>query len=219
MWRTQAWVVKCSCWSVNISHVCLIIHFPQYYTDSWAKILKAVATAMHSRDNLILAAMDGQDAQGDVRVGTKGTDGSLYYPIVFRLVYEALATSSTEATASSASHCIAVTALTAMRSLVRSQYSGNALFDPATFTELTGLFYRMTLTEPPEIQSLLVEVLVSIVSSRDAIALRGTSVLFLSSMHPYHSSMHSPQYLCRLSLFPEELALTHCLRVCIYTSP
>ena len=131
---------------------------------------------MQSKDYFILAAMDGQGIQEDIRVDTKRADSAVYYPIVFGLVYEALATSSTEAAASAASDYIVATALTAMRSLVRPEYSGNTLFEPATFTELTGLFYRITLTEPPEIQSLLVEVLLSIVSSRNATALRGTSV-------------------------------------------
>lgn len=137
-------------------------------------MLRAVATAMQSGDKHILAAMDGEE---DVAaIPAKRTSPTQYYPIIFGLVYEALSTGSADSSssASSSSRYACITALQALRSLVRPEYSGNALFEPAIFDEFTALCYRMAMTEPPDVLLLLVDVVVSLVRSRDPSSLRGS---------------------------------------------
>ncbi|KAF8315585.1 ARM repeat-containing protein [Clavulina sp. PMI_390] len=135
-----------------------------YYSGSWIKIMHAVACSMMRNDPAILAAMDGQEPSLTASK-TPQTEGTSLYPVILGLVFEALA-QGTDASLSTSRPSSAV-ALKTLRSLVRPEYSGNALFEPSTFSELVGLFYRMALTETPDIQGILVDTIISIVTSRD----------------------------------------------------
>ena len=127
----------------------------QYYAQSWPVMLNAVATAMEARDPFILGAMEQADD-----VPTASTDRSTrsdptaMFFAVFSLVYEALSGSTPYSEPIPAASTIA---LRAMKSLVRREYSGRALLEPAIFDELLNLWYRMAMTEPPALQVQLVE--------------------------------------------------------------
>lgn len=135
--------------------------------------MHAVATAMRLQDPTILAAMDGLEAASPTPPQASRKESSVFYPIIFGLVFEALANHSNDAPSSNSSAMAASTALQTLYSLVRPEYSGNALFEAPTFNELIGLFYRMTLTESAETQLLLLQTIVSLISSRDPANLQG----------------------------------------------
>jgi HEAT repeat-containing protein 5 len=131
----------------------------QYYAESWPVMLNAVATAMEARDPFILGAMEQADD-----VTTASTDRSArseptaMFFAVFSLVYEALSGSTPYSEPiPPATGSAPVVALRAMKSLVRREYSGRALLEPAIFDELLNLWYRMAMTEPPALQAQLVE--------------------------------------------------------------
>jgi hypothetical protein len=133
--------------------------------------MHACAIAMKSGDPTILAALDAQETP---QVPFKPrSESCVFYPILFGLVFEALASHTSDSTSSSLDALAVSIALETLTSLVRPEYSGLALFEPATFNELIGLFYRMILTECAEHQILLIPVIVSLVDSREVSTIRG----------------------------------------------
>jgi HEAT repeat-containing protein 5 len=124
-------------------------------------MLSAVATAMEARDPFIIGAMEGTD-----EITTASTDRSArseptaMFFAIFSLVYEALSGSTPYSEPfPAATGSASGTALRAMKSLVRREYSGKALLEPTIFNELLNLWYRMAMTEPPALQIQLVEVI------------------------------------------------------------
>ncbi|KAK7064864.1 clathrin-coated vesicle protein [Favolaschia claudopus] len=142
-----------------------------YYANSWSVILQAVATAMLVNDPHILAAMDGLELGKDAAPPAKEArreEPSMFFFIVFGLVYEALATASAEASSStSARQTTVVAALQTLKSLVRPEYAGKAMMEPAIFDEFISLCYRMAMTETARIQIHLVEVLTIMAATQD----------------------------------------------------
>lgn len=139
--------------------------------------MHAVAVAMRRADPYILLAMDGLDTPSPSDPpppppSNTRSESAAFYPIILGLVFEALVSHSADAVSTAASRLSASVALETLASLVRPEYSGAALFEPATFNELVGLFYRMTLTEGAETQLSLVKTIVSLVTSRDPATLR-----------------------------------------------
>ncbi|KAJ7205156.1 clathrin-coated vesicle protein [Mycena haematopus] len=134
-----------------------------YYANAWSVILQAVATAMQANDPHILAAMDGQELAKDAKPPVKEAgrqEPTMFFFIVFGLVYEALATASAESNSSMSSRQATVTAaLQTLKCLVRPEYAGRAIMEPAIFDEFISLCYRMAMTEPARVQTHLVEVL------------------------------------------------------------
>jgi hypothetical protein len=144
----------------------------QYYSMSWSIILRAVATAMQAQDPHILAAMDGKDASSldkDPILSADRKEPTAFFQVIFGLVYEALATSSADATSSSNRQYAVISALQALKCLVRPEYSGNALTEPTIFDEFMSLCYRMGMTEAPAIQVHLVEMLAVFASAQSSI--------------------------------------------------
>ncbi|KAF9499159.1 clathrin-coated vesicle protein [Pleurotus eryngii] len=165
-----------------------------YYTVSWPIIIQAVATAMQSGDPHIVAAMDGQTfSVTDTITNTAGprTEPTAFFYVVFGLVYEALATSSTEAAATPAStrDQLVIACLHALKYLVTPEYCGKAVMEPTAFEELLNLCYRMAMTESANVQIALTDMLLSWASSQDG----GSDSLDLLSLT-------APR--------------THCLRIC-----
>jgi hypothetical protein len=146
----------------------------QYYANSWSVILQAIATAMQANDPHILAAMDGQELGKDMKAPAKEArreEPTMFFYIVFGLVYEALATASAESGSSVTSRQTTVTAaLQTLKCLVRPEYAGKAIMEPAIFDEFISLCYRMAMTEPAPIQIHLVEVLAIIAATQDQAA-------------------------------------------------
>ena len=134
---------------------------------AWPIILHAVSIAMQKDDPSIVAAMDGQEgptsqppskAQSETR-----EDPTVFFFVVFGLVYEALATSTSDANPEA--RRTAVVSLQALKCLVRRKYCGRVFSDPPLFEELLNLFYRMALTEPSGVQIHLVETIASLADS------------------------------------------------------
>ncbi|KAF8523823.1 ARM repeat-containing protein [Gautieria morchelliformis] len=168
-----------------------------YYDQSWFKILKAVATAMQSNDPYILAAMDGKASTSASNAPLSlRNEPTAFFFVVFGLVYDALATSSADSTSTGASRETAVTALKALKSLVRPEYSGNAILDSVIFGEFSGLCYRMAMTETAAVQIHLVEAIAALANSQS------------SSLTPREEADNKS--------FPPDSPLTHCLRICAY---
>src|SRR4051812_24444849 len=126
---------------------------------AWSIILQAVATAMQTGDPHILAAMDGKEVvqqSKDLISTNERKEPTAFFYIIFGLVYEALATSSADSSSSSNRDSGVVSALQALKCLVRPEYSGNAILEPTIFEEFISLCYRMGMTESPAIQVHLV---------------------------------------------------------------
>lgn len=130
---------------------------------------------MQRGDPHILTAMDGMEAPADTPSSSR-TDGVTFYPIILGLAFEALSTGSVDAVNSPTRHLSSSVALETLASLVRPEYSGARLFEPSAFTEILGLWYRLTLTEPAEILSALMQAIVSLVKNRDTATLRKCAV-------------------------------------------
>ncbi|CAK5273821.1 unnamed protein product [Mycena citricolor] len=133
-----------------------------YYASSWSVILQAVAAAMQAKDPNILACMDGLDAPPP----TTGNEPTMLFYVIFGLVYESLATASTESSPTSSLNrqTTVIAALQTLKSLVRPEYAGKAIMEPPIFDEFTSLCYRMAMTENAAVQVHLVEV-VSVLAS------------------------------------------------------
>lgn len=117
-----------------------------------------------------MAAMDGVDFHPDSNnpnVG-KREEPTVFFFVVFGLVYEALSTSSADsASTSSTRQTLVISALQALKCLVRPEYSGKAIWEPTIFDEFISLCYRMAMTESANIQVHLIEVLSNLAASQD----------------------------------------------------
>ncbi|KAJ6450153.1 clathrin-coated vesicle protein [Mycena sanguinolenta] len=142
-----------------------------YYANAWSFILQAVATVMQSNDPHILAAMDGQELGKDAKPPVKEArrqEPTMFFFIVFGLVYEALATASADSSSSMMSRqATVIAALQTLKCLVRPEYAGRAMMEPAIFDEFISLCYRMAMTEPARVQIHLVEVLAIMAATQD----------------------------------------------------
>ncbi|KAJ3824050.1 clathrin-coated vesicle protein [Lentinula raphanica] len=162
-----------------------------YYVDAWSIILQAVASSMQAKDPYIAAAMDGSESitNSDNSQRSREEPTTFFY-IVFGLVYEALAQASTDSLTNSATRQASVIAsLQALKSLVKPEYAGNAILDPAIFDEFISICYRLAMTEAAPIQIHLVEVMTVFAASQ-----RTSTTESMSSS--------SPQ--------------SHCLRICAH---
>ena len=121
---------------------------------------------MQSDDPSILAAMDGQEvltAQPPSKALMDREEPTTFFFVVFGLVYEALATSTSDAGPDA--QRTSIVSLQALKCLVRRKYCGRVFNDPPLFEELLNLFYRMALTEPSGVQIHLVEAIASLADS------------------------------------------------------
>jgi len=155
----------------------------QYYSTSWSIILQAVASAMQANDPHVLAAMDGREideqSRDPILAATRKEPTAFFY-VIFGLIYEALGTSSTDATSSTARQASVVSSLEALKYLVRPEYSGKAMLEPTIFDEFISLCYRMGMTEAPVVQIHLVEML-AVFAAAQTTTLSGSDPLTLTS--------------------------------------
>lgn len=125
-------------------------------------MLNAVAASMETRDPYILGAMEGMDdvAAASSTKRNAGSEPTAMFFVIFGLVYEALSSSTPYSESSTAaSGNMPLIAMRAMKCLVRREYSGRALLEPTIFDELLNLWYRIAMTEPPVLQTQLMEVI------------------------------------------------------------
>jgi hypothetical protein len=146
---------------------------------------------MDQGDPYILAAMDGQETVNTSNLVSteKRQEPTAFFHVIFGLVYEALVTSSTDSTSSSTRQNLVVSALQALKSLVKPEYSGNAFKDPTIFEEFISLCYRMAMTEPASIQVHLVEMISSFASSQEYQSRLVRPIAM--TLHYFHSSHSS----------------------------
>ncbi|KAK2459742.1 hypothetical protein APHAL10511_008243 [Amanita phalloides] len=144
----------------------------------------------------LYSAMDGQELkQNDSTTSAKPVRNrdeptALFY-VLFGLVFEALSLSSSESSYTPSSHqLVLISALRALKSLVRPEYSGKVLSEPTIFEELISQCYRLAMTEPANVHIDLLEVL---------------------------ASMATPQGPSSPGGLKPNSAATHCLRICSYT--
>lgn len=126
--------------------------------------------AMQAQDPNVLAAMDGLEAPAAAaatsKPGEKRSDPTAFFFPVFGLVCEALSSQSSDPASGGGALEMTITALDALKSLVRPEYSGSAILEPVIFEELIGLCYRLALTEPAVVQRHLVEMISSLAVSQ-----------------------------------------------------
>jgi hypothetical protein len=153
-----------------------------YYERSWAPILQAVATMMEENDRDILYAMDGIDPPSTSSTSAstpqlpERTDPTQYFYVVYGLAFEALATFAGDAYSSADSKAsVPIIALTAMKSLAESRFSGSALLEGPMFDELCTLFYRLAMTAPPATVAHMVLVLTTLAKSQGATLSKATA--------------------------------------------
>ncbi|KAG7093998.1 hypothetical protein E1B28_007627 [Marasmius oreades] len=139
-----------------------------YYANSWMLILQAVAAAMRAGDLNILAAMDGRESARDLESPNKSRDEpAVFFYVIFGLVYEALATSTSDSTDSASRQAFMSTALQALKSLVKPEYAGKAILEPTIFDEFISVCYRIAMTEAASVQVHLIEVLAAFACTQD----------------------------------------------------
>ena len=126
---------------------------------------------MQAGDPAMLAAMDGHEPSTELKTNGPTTvrgEPTVFFFIIFGLVFEALATSSAESNlTTSTREPTVIAALQALKCLVRPEYSGKALLEPTTFDEFISLCYRMAMTETAAIQVHLVEMVAALATSQD----------------------------------------------------
>ena len=141
---------------------------------------------MQNDDPSILAAMDGQEnppLQPPAKAQTDGRDEpTVFFFVVFGLVYEALATSTADAGPDA--QRTSIVSLQALKCLVKRKYCGRVFNDPPLFEELLNLFYRMALTEPSGVQLHLVEAIASLADSIKST--NQTYAHITGGYHPHH---------------------------------
>lgn len=120
---------------------------------------------MKAQDPYILSAMDGKEGQPTV-TSTQREGPAAFFFVIFGLIYEALAESSTSSSASGSANTVTIAALEALDSLVRPDYAGKAILDSAVFDEFTTLCYRMAMMESAEVHIPLARVVSSLATTQ-----------------------------------------------------
>jgi hypothetical protein len=179
-----------------------------------------VATAIDAKDPHILAAMDGKelevnDQNPQVVATTDRKEPTAFFFVMLGLVYEAIATASADASSESRSGF--VSALTALKFLVRSEYSGQAIMEPMIFEEFISLCYRMGMTEAAGIQIHLIEMLAIFAASQQHSGSTGLDVL--SSTSPPAHYLRICSHILKQATLPSCASSTRKLRslACITT--
>lgn len=122
--------------------------------------MKAVVNGLANYETTMLSALDGIEGPVPSHHGSDNEPKALFY-VLFGLAFETLLDTSADATSSAAARDSAITALSAMRSLVQPRCSGKAILELAIFNEFTSLCYRMAITETASVQMHLISVIVS----------------------------------------------------------
>ncbi|KAG2366768.1 armadillo-type protein [Suillus spraguei] len=171
-----------------------------YYASSWVTILQAVANAMNHSDQYISAAILGKEVGSSVNGIDSAAEGPapLFFPL-FGLIYEALATSSSDI---SLRVDTVIACLGALKCLLDPRYSGKAVLEPTIFQEFMSLSHRMAMTESAEVLIHLITVLTTFVKHFGQYAPGGT----LSNKGSQSNAA-----------IPPDSVFTHCLKIFAYT--
>ena len=172
---------------------------------------------MRAEDPTILAAMDGLERPADAatngKTGRRDDPTAFFFP-VFGLVFEALSSQAPDASSTTGTVQMTITALDAMKSLVRPEYSGSAMLESVIFDEVIGLSYRLALTEPAVVQQHLVEMITSLALSQgDRLLKQKAYVLFEVTSPGAHCCSRNGH---STDAFPTDTPLSDCLRICAF---
>lgn len=116
---------------------------------------------MRANDPYILSAMDGKE--GNFTASSNQRDGpAAFFFVIFGLIYESLAESSTSSASSASASLVTIATLEALESLVKPEYAGKAILDNTIFDEFTTLCYRMAMMETAEVHIPLVRTVASL---------------------------------------------------------
>ena len=105
---------------------------------------------MDAKDPHILAAMNGkevnhQNPQGVATTASDRREPTAFFFVIFGLFYEAIATASADASSESQSGVV-VSALMALKFLIRPECSSQAIMEPMIYQEFINLCSRMDMT-------------------------------------------------------------------------
>jgi HEAT repeat-containing protein 5 len=132
-------------------------------------ILHAVGTSMESDGAIVLRTIDGLDALAPEPSNRRKEPAALFF-VLFGLAFEALVGSSSDDLPSvEGARQNTKIALKVLKHLVKPAYSGTNFVEGPIFEEFISVSYRIAMTDPADVRSPLVEVLSSIVESREGV--------------------------------------------------
>ena len=137
---------------------------PQFYQDSWLNLVDAIASLIDEDTEFVFDALDGK-TNGEMNGQSAASKNSninyreepvAFFFVLFGLAFEALAGRSTAETAAARAQKLEI--LLALKKILRPSISGNAIYQEVIFNETMDLLDRMVLTEPPNVQTVIVEI-------------------------------------------------------------
>lgn len=135
----------------------------KFYQDSWLSLVDAIASLIDEDSEFVFDALDGKtgETNGEATV-SRGSDINYrekpvaFFFVLFGLAFEALASKPGADTAAARAQKLEI--LLALKRILRPSISGNAIYQEVIFNETMDLLDRMVLTEPANIQTVIVEI-------------------------------------------------------------
>ncbi|TIA62932.1 ARM repeat-containing protein [Aureobasidium pullulans] len=136
----------------------------KFYQDSWLNLVDAIASLIDEDSEFVFDALDGKteaDSNGATTV-SRGSDINYreepvaFFFVLFGLAFEALASKPGADSATARAQKLEI--LQALKRILRPSISGNAIYQEVIFNETMDLFDRMILTEPSNVQTVIVEI-------------------------------------------------------------
>ena len=136
----------------------------KFYQDSWLNLVDAIASLIDEDSEFVFDALDGKteaDSNGATTI-SRGSDINYreepvaFFFVLFGLAFEALASKPGADSATARAQKLEI--LQALKRILRPSISGNAIYQEVIFNETMDLFDRMILTEPSNVQTVIVEI-------------------------------------------------------------
>jgi hypothetical protein len=136
----------------------------KFYQDSWLSLVDAIASLIDEDSEFVFDALDGK-TQADIDNGVNVSRGSdinyreepvAFFFVLFGLAFEALASKPGADSATARAQKLEI--LQALKRILRPSISGNAIYQEVIFNETMDLLDRMILTEPSNVQTVIVEI-------------------------------------------------------------
>lgn len=136
----------------------------KFYQAGWLKFVDAVASLVDQDAEFVFDALDGRtEEDGEVKTNGDGkltdinyrNEPAAFFFVLFGLAFEALASRSDDSR-KAREEKLAI--LHALRKILRPAVAGNAIYRDVVFTESVDLLIRLVLTEPLDVQLVIVEI-------------------------------------------------------------
>jgi hypothetical protein len=136
----------------------------KFYQDSWLNLVDAIASLIDEDSEFVFDALDGK-TEADAKNGTTVSRNSdinyreepvAFFFVLFGLAFEALASKPGADSATARAQKLEI--LQALKRIIRPSISGNAIYQEVIFNETMDLLDRMVLTEPSNVQTVIVEI-------------------------------------------------------------